>query len=164
MGQAAIPIMIITTLASTAVAVSNSRSQAALANRQADENAKLTAFSNQQESNRIKAAGREQEIDRLRALRALIGENIVSSVSSGLTIEGTPNQIIESNIEKAREDINIIRGNTEAMMVGQMASGQAQQNAIESGREAANVAAKNQQTGAIIGGIGSAAGYGSGRV
>lgn len=159
MGQAALPVMIMMTAASTVVSVSQSRSQQALLNQQAEESRESLAFQMEQRTNQIKSEGKEQEIDRLRNLRAVIGQNITSSIASGLTIEGTPSNIIESNIEAAREDIEIIQGNVAASIAGTVAGGAAQAQAIESGRRVGVNAAGNQATSAIIGGIAQGAGY-----
>lgn len=159
MGQAALPVMIMMTVASTAVSISQSRSQQALLNQQAGEQRESLAFQMEQRSNQIKAEGKEQEIDRLRALRMVIGQNITASIGSGLTIEGTPSSIIENNIESAREDIEIIQGNVAASIAGTVAGGAAQAQAIESGRRVGVNAARNQATSAIIGGISQGAGY-----
>ncbi len=159
MGAAAVPIMIMMTVASTAVSISQSRSQQALLNQQAGEQRESLAFQMEQRSNQIKAEGKEQEIGRLRALRMVIGQNITASIGSGLTIEGTPSSIIENNIESAREDIEIIQGNVAASIAGTVAGGAAQAQAIESGRRVGVNAARNQATSAIIGGISQGAGY-----
>ncbi|AUR90134.1 hypothetical protein NVP1138O_11 [Vibrio phage 1.138.O._10N.261.48.A1] len=164
MGQAALPIMIMMTAASIAVSGSQSRSQQALLNQQAEENQKSLDFQMSQRTNQIKSQGKEQEIDRLRSLRAVIGQNIVASIGSGLTIEGTPSNIIESNIEDARQDIDIIQGNIAASIAGTVAGGAQQSQAIEMGRRAGVKAAGDQATSAIIGGIAQGASYGMGSV
>lgn len=164
MGQAAVPIMIFMTAASTAISISQSRSQQALLNQQAKESQESLKFQMAQRTNQIKSQGKEQEIDRLRALRSVINQNIVASIGSGLTIEGTPSSLIESSIEEARQDIDIIQGNVAASIAGTVAGGQQQSQAIETGRRAGVKAAGDQITSAIVGGIAKGAGYASGSI
>ncbi|BAV81103.1 hypothetical protein [Vibrio phage CKB-S2] len=158
MGQAAlVPILIATTVAQVGVSLYQSKQQTALMNKQAREQQAALRFSQQQETNRIKSEGKEQEIDRLRALRATIGQNIVAAGSAGILIEGTPSQIIESNIEAAREDISIIQGNVEANIAGTVAGGAFKSQAIESGRQAGVAGAKTAGIAGAISGIGGGA-------
>lgn len=163
MGAAAVPVMIMMTVAQTAVSLSQSRSQAALLNQQAAEQQSSLKFQMQQKTNQIASQGKEQEIDRLRALRSVIDQNIISTVASGFTIEGTPSSIIESNIEAARDDISIIKGNVEASIAGTVAGGAQQSQAIEAGRKAGVGAAGNQAIASVVGGISQGAFYGSGK-
>lgn len=162
MGAAAVPVMIFMTVAQTAISISQSRSQQALMNQQAEEQQKSLSFQMSQRTNQIKSAGKEQEIDRLRALRSVIGQNIVASIGSGFTIEGTPSNIIESNIEEARQDIEIIQGNVSASIAGTVAGGAQQSQAIESGRRLGVKAAGDKILASIVGGISKGAGYASG--
>ena len=119
MGQAAVPIiMLATTAVSVGVSVHQSRQQSALLNQQAEAEGNALEFQAAQTTNQLNAAAKEDEITRLRQMRATLSNNILTSVASGTTVEGSTGAIIEGNIDAAREDISIIQGNTEAAIAG----------------------------------------------
>ncbi len=62
-------------------------------------------------------------IKRLKAMRAVMGENIARSAAGGLTLEGTPSQILEGNIKKAEYDIAMIKGGADSAVRGYKQAG-----------------------------------------
>lgn len=98
-------------------------------------------------SKQAKEQAKAAEIKRLKGLRATLAQNITSSAAGGMTLEGTPSQIIEGNIKAADYDVKMLRGGAASAVRGY-------ENQARNARQAGMISA----VGSIVGGAGQAYG------
>ena len=135
MGQAAVPLQIVTAIAGTALSVSSSK-----------RSAQIQAAQMEQRRRQAAAEARSRELQRSKVFRKTTGMNLAKMAAGGLAIEGNLASILEGNVTSFEQDLKL----------NQLSSQAQQANYLQAGKDIIS-AGNIQAAGGLISGIGQLA-------